>query len=482
MKKNYVPTTLDQFLNESKTITLKRGYGQKQPVVVGANAPLRNQVLAFVSESVKVTRSELKRFIAGLNEGSKNPIAATNMWLQRNEKFFVTESKNGETFYKLSPIGKRLAGRFVAPSNSNEISESLTAIRKRIDMQHPLNEALRPLTQEEEDYINNLDEVPERIEDYNPFANAYQLKDGKIIVVQPDGTKYVDESGSRVSNTNVDESADDEENFEPGSYDFVDRRKGYARPGIYDMDEGDDSCEGEECCIPGEEDEDNLDESTKSRIKRILENIKAKDKKVLNEGEEEDDEKKSDDEDELTFDDLELGDEDEEDTEEGEDESKEDEGDEEDEDETEEGEEAEEDEEKVEITEFIITVDNVEEALEELEELGVTGEQVLDEEGEPIEDQIKVSADDWDELKGWLEEKGVDIEEMFGGEIETEDEEGLEGEEEELEGEEFEEEGEKLEGEGEEFEEEGEELKLKGEDKELKGEEKVDSDLDIDKE
>jgi len=54
MKKSYVPVTLDAYLNESKTITLKRGYGEKQPVVVGANAPLRNQVLTFVGESQKV--------------------------------------------------------------------------------------------------------------------------------------------------------------------------------------------------------------------------------------------------------------------------------------------------------------------------------------------------------------------------------------------------------------------------------------------
>ena len=43
--------------------------------------------------------------------------------------------------------------------------------------------------------------------------------------------------------------------------------------------------------------------------------------------------------------------------------------------------------------------------------------------------QIKVSADNWEKLKGWLESKGVDIEEMFGGQIETEGgEEGIEDE------------------------------------------------------
>ena len=122
MKKQYVPVTLDAYLNESKSITLKRKYGERQPVVVGVNAPLRNQVLAFVSEGKKVSKVELKKFIAGLNEASKNPVAAATMWIKRNAKFFITENKNGVTYFKLSTIGKRLANRLepVAISESEE--------------------------------------------------------------------------------------------------------------------------------------------------------------------------------------------------------------------------------------------------------------------------------------------------------------------------------------------------------------------------
>ena len=71
MKQNYVPITLDQYLNESKTITLKRGYGERKPVVVGSNAPIRNQILAYVAENQSVSKGDLKRFIAGLNEGKR---------------------------------------------------------------------------------------------------------------------------------------------------------------------------------------------------------------------------------------------------------------------------------------------------------------------------------------------------------------------------------------------------------------------------
>ena len=133
MKKQYVPTTLSSFLIESKSITLKRGYGERDPIVVSANAPLRTQVLSFVAESKKVSKGELKQFIAGLNETSKNPGAAANMWIKRNSKFFVAESKNGETFYKLSSIGKRLAN--LAPTGISE-SEN-REVRNKLDEMIP---------------------------------------------------------------------------------------------------------------------------------------------------------------------------------------------------------------------------------------------------------------------------------------------------------------------------------------------------------
>lgn len=368
MKKSYVPVTLNEFLNESKSITLKRGYGERKPVVVGANAPLRNQVLAYMNESQKVSKTDLKKFIAGLNETSKNPSAAANMWIKRNSKFFVTESKNGVTYYKLSTIGKRLANNLVPKANLSESEDSNKFnLRQRLEEMHPTKK------------IN---------EDYDQDQ--------------------------------------EEENMKPGSYDFVDRKRGYERPGI-----NDDSTN--EVCDESADEDEKLDEATKARIKKIIENIKAKRNTKLNEEEEE--EKPTEDDDELTFDDLNL--EDDEEKAEGDEEKVEDdeekaEGDEDkvedDEEKIEdtEGEEAESkapegEEEKVEITEFVITVDNVDESISELGELGVTAEQVVDEEGEPIEDQIKVSSDDWEALKGWLEDKGVDIEEMFGGEIEVEE-------------------------------------------------------------
>ena len=376
MKQTYVPVTLDQYLNESKTITLRRGYGEKKPVVVGSSAPIRNQILAYVAENQRVSKGDLKRFIAGLNEGSRNPNASAIMWLKRNEQFFIAESKEGQTFFKLSPIGKRLSDRFITV----------------------------PLTEKKKEDKKNKDD-----------------------------------------------------------YDFVDTKKGYPRKGIYDVSEEEEEKECKKCGKKTCECSESVTESRKAKIEAIIERIKAKraeavneEVKPVNEAEEE----KEDEADELSFDDLDLGDE----------EEKEVEG----EEEKEGGEEKSEEDEKVEITEFIITVTNAEEAIKELDELGVPAEKVEEEEevkeeepketeleekpegeekpdeetegldlGEAAEgdeepateEKIKVSVDYWDKLKGWLEDKGVDIEEMFGGEIEVEDEES-EGGEEEPEGEE----------------------------------------------
>ena len=485
MKKTYVPVTLNAFLNESKTITLKRKYGERQPVVVGSNAPLRNQVLSFLSENNKVSKIKLKKFIAGLNESSKNPVAAANMWIKRNEKFLIKENRNGVTYYKLSGIGKRLAGNL---THTNQISESEELnIRRKLESKKPsiLREARIPVGDELQNLTQNqVTKLGKGDEGYftNPnngtFSNRYRLDDGQIVEVDPDGSAYfitgediqgggpvnymtpaesqeefnnLDPSQVTQINRGDDGYSDDQytdvfnnryrlddgrivevspngsarivneshesENNNDDNYDFVDRKKGFNRPGLYD--------DVDEKCEVDEDEEDSLDESTKRKIKTLIENLKSKKSKKLNEDifDDEKESKKSKDSDsddvdfsfdELTFDDLDLEDEEKPEGAEGEDLENLDEV-------PEELPLDSEDDDKVEITEFVITVDDVDEATTELTELDVDVENALDEEGEPIENQIKVSAENWDSLKGWLEDKGVDIEEMFGGTIEVED-------------------------------------------------------------
>ncbi len=394
-KNVYAPTSLDSFINESKTITLKRSYGGQPSVTVGSKAPVRNQIISYVAEGRRVAKSDLRKFISGLNEGKSKP-AAANMWLKRNSKFFITENKNGITYYKLSKIGQRLAGMLTP--NQEAITETNKPGRN-------LRRVLGAKTNESD----------------NPFTK----KAGKDL--SEDGAEY----------------------------DFIDKKRGYGRPGIYSMEEMEEECEGceedeviEETIDPTKgkrrmfkksewenllEGKDKEKEDEDEDDEKISESTKAKFKKILNDklNEQEDDEidietdddiaPEEDIEDEFSFDDLDLGGEDtgEEDT--GEEDTGEEDTGEEDTDEedgAEKGEDYdEEDVDKVEITAFEVTVDDTDAAISELEELGITAEKV-DNEGE---EQIKVQAEDWEVLKGWLEEKGVDIEEMFGGEIEVEE-------------------------------------------------------------
>ena len=129
MKQNYVPTTLGQYLNENRSITLRRQYGDKPAEVVGSRAPMRNQVLAYVAENQQASRIELKKYIAGLNETSKNPAAAANMLLKRNSKFFITENKNGQAILKLSKLGEKLMNT-LQPASTGSLSEEQLVEKK----------------------------------------------------------------------------------------------------------------------------------------------------------------------------------------------------------------------------------------------------------------------------------------------------------------------------------------------------------------
>lgn len=422
MAKNYVSVTLDQYVNESNSITLKRGYKDRTPVVVGASAPIRNQVLSYVAEGKKISSSDLKRFVAGLNETNSNPNAAATMWLRRNSKFFVSENVQGRTFYKLSIIGKRLVNSF----GSSEMNENRNKFNfnKR---NNRINEMFDVITPDDfVSFVHNIissgmskSEAAQELRLYletNPYMHS-EL--GEV----PGHDKYIDGMDLFNSWYTEDEFYNERDMYETKKYDFKDPKT--KKPGIIDKDKSDDEVDSIK---------EGLSEIRKKRIEKIIEDIKYKSSKFLNEDEDEtdDEEKKTKDKkgsaDELSFDDLDLErekkDDDIDDTEEVDD--------------TEKVDDDESSDEKVEITEFIITVDNVDSALEELAKLDVDASKVVDPDAEPEEgdenaykeNEISVKAEDWEELKSWLEEKGVDVEEMFGGEIEVEEDKEEEEEEE----------------------------------------------------
>jgi len=474
--KNYVPTTLDQYINESKSITLKRGYRGQNPVVVGANAPVRNQILSYVAESKRVGVTDLKRFIAGLNETNENPNAAANMWLRRNGKYFVTESKAGRTFYKLSTLGQRLVNSFGPPANVNEqkkqepkvnlVSKLLEMVEENPELEPEAAEAIDGYREQYADFDEELGEVDGK-DKYVPIL--------KQLILDLGGSLSDEEA--EMEELPAEELSAEEDVYEAKKYDFKDPKT--DKPGIVDdedeevdecstneavevnpkkakarlggkldpklhnlLDKDEDKDEGEIDGFTKEisEEAEGLSAERKARIEAIIENIKSRKTVVLNEEEDEDKEEEKEEgeesSDELSFDDLDLsgeggegGEEKEEEGEEKEEEGEEEEAEGEEEEAEGEEEEGEGDEEKVEITEFILTVDDVDSAISELEELGVEASKVVDPDAEPEEgeeeaykaDEISVEADNWDALKGWLEEKGVDVEEMFGGEIEVED-------------------------------------------------------------
>ena len=84
---------------------------------------------------------------------------------------------------------------------------------------------------------------------------------------------------------------------------------------------------------------------------------------------------------------------------------------------------------KIEVDGFVIKVDNIGSAKKELKDeydietvvVDENGEELNDETEEDMEGYLKVQAEDWKALKVFLEDKGVNMEEIFGGDIEEED-------------------------------------------------------------
>ena len=466
-RKSYVPTTLGQYLNENKSITLTRKYGEKQPVVVGSRAPMRNAVLSFVSENAKVSRVSLKRFIAGLNETSKNPAAAANMWLKRNQRFFESTTASGVTTYKLSKLGEKLV-HVIQPQTTGALSEE-TKIKSRlaeakdhdfkdektgkkgINDEDELDEdgkcikeeetreervariveqikskraaALNEAEEEDDDdkeedkeedkeADDDAEEDAEKADDEEEEAaedteGAEEVIDDEVaveddrveitefIITVDDIEDAIAELGELGVNAEAvsdelggDELAIDDEMPMDGETDLESPEGAGEEVADFDLDMGGDlEGEGEEVAEEVPEIEESITGGEGFERKVSKQNHKTTPNLV-------------EDDDEFEMDDL--GSFDDPEAEEG-------------------GEELAGEEEAIDE----LPLDTPEDAGDEL-----GGDELSMDDEAPVEGgtQIKVSAENWDVLKGWLEGKGVDIEDMFGGEIEVEGEEGIEDE------------------------------------------------------
>jgi hypothetical protein len=435
MSKTYVSRTLNDFLSESKSITLKRKYGERPTITAGTNAPLRNQVLCYVAESDTVDKRDLKAFILGLKEDGAATVAAANMFLKRNAKYFITESKGGVTYFKLSNLGRRLVNQFV-PTQETNVSESATAnVRRKLNERFVEDEQVDgkseprsgdddfgagafaginpddipedgegelPVDDEDSHFEGPLPDLNALHDDGSPREEGEPAEDLEAKVAEleariaeleaqlGEGEKEPEESDSIAhlvaDKIDIDEPEEGEEvepeEEEPESDEEVSEEE---NPEVDEEAERPEEPfrdhDFEDKGRPGLEDMDeSLSERRKSRMEQIIENLKAK-RNELNEAD-----VKPEETDELTDDDLgdvKLDDEGEEDEPEPGAETDKD------------GDEVE----KVEITEFIITVENVDEAIDELEERGVTAERV------PVEPKEEEVPQDTEEPEEPEEEK-----------------------------------------------------------------------------
>ena len=243
--KKYVSSDFNKYLLESKTILLKRKYGERPTIMASINGPVRNKVLSFVAESGSVSKRELKEFILGLKENRSN-LAAANMFLKRNAKYFITENRNGITYYKLSDLGRRLFNRLTSIEDLN-ISES-----KRIPINEPKRKPLdvtlddedledRDFDLEDRDFDDeDLEEYTEEKQEVETDQFEYEEDNDKIQLTyykNPDAHEFEEDDELEES----EEFDEDEDEFkfkkdikrpkEPfRKYDFRDK----GQPGIQD--------------------------------------------------------------------------------------------------------------------------------------------------------------------------------------------------------------------------------------------------------
>lgn len=253
MKKSYVPKTLTEYLTESKSIPLKRKYGERPAITAGTNAPLRNQVLSFVSESGTVSKRDLKQFIMGLKEGGST-VAAANMFIKRNSQYFVTELKEGVTYFKLSNLGQRLVRQFV-PVEGN-VSESVKNARQSLSVLLESTRRNRKLNEDE-------DEEPEETEDFEVPED--EMEDGELEASEIDDegpAAEIDFERDEEPEVEVgEEQSDEADNFEYEEDDekivltYYKNGSGEAKEEL-EGEELEEPVEGEE--FEAEEDEDDL--------------------------------------------------------------------------------------------------------------------------------------------------------------------------------------------------------------------------------
>tara|TARA_Y100001937_G_C7134006_1_gene338995 strand:- start:1012 stop:1515 length:504 start_codon:yes stop_codon:yes gene_type:complete len=102
-------TNLPYKVDERKTLQVKRKYGKYDSIKVGANAPVRNNILGFIAEKGYCTKQELRDFIYSKNEDSGSRTSMN--WFTKNASYIKEFKKDGIICCKLSKLGQRVINK-----------------------------------------------------------------------------------------------------------------------------------------------------------------------------------------------------------------------------------------------------------------------------------------------------------------------------------------------------------------------------------
>jgi hypothetical protein len=112
---------------EERTVQVKRKYGMHDSISVGANAPVRANILGFIAEKGHCTKDELRDFINSKNEDSGSRTSMS--WLKKNGKYIKEFKKDGCDCCKLSKLGQRVMNKTTINEGTDYTDKDIQTIK-----------------------------------------------------------------------------------------------------------------------------------------------------------------------------------------------------------------------------------------------------------------------------------------------------------------------------------------------------------------
>lgn len=93
-------------INEKIHVT-KRGYtAEHPPIKISSYAPVRQEVLGYISKSGTVSEADLKEFFRMVSE--KTGKKTSMQWVAKNEQYLQIREKQGVKTYQLNKLGEKV--------------------------------------------------------------------------------------------------------------------------------------------------------------------------------------------------------------------------------------------------------------------------------------------------------------------------------------------------------------------------------------